>query len=67
MRGEEIVMTRHDRSVARVVPEGRTTLDEVRAAAAALGGLRGRIAKRRRDKPTLTHAQIMRLIQEGRR
>ena len=66
-RGEEIVITRHDRPVARIVPEGRTNLDEVRVAAAALRGLRERIAKRRGDKPALTHAQIVRLIQEGRR
>ena len=66
-RGEEIVITRHDRPVARIVPEGRTNVDAVRVAAAALRGLRQRIAKRRGDKPPLTHAQIVRLIQEGRR
>ncbi len=66
-RGEEIVITRHDKPVARIVPEGRTHMDTVRVAAAALLGLRQRIAKRRGDKPVLTHAQIARLIQEGRR
>ena len=66
-RGEEIVITRHDKPVARIVPEGRATLDDVRVAAAALRGLRQRIAKRRGDKPALPHAQIVRLIQEGRR
>lgn len=67
MRGEEIVITRHDKPVARIVPEGRTNLGEVRVAAAALRGLRQRIAKRRGDKPSLTRAAIVRLIQEGRR
>jgi len=66
-RGEEIIITRHDKPVARIVPDGRTRLDDVRAAAAALRGLRQRIAKRRGNKPALTHAQIVRLIQEGRR
>jgi prevent-host-death family protein len=66
-RGEEIVITRHEKPVARIVPEGRSNLDDVRVAAAGLRGLRHRIAKRRGDKPTLTHAQIVRLIQEGRR
>ena len=66
-RGEEIVITRHDRPVARIVPEGRANVDAVRAAAVALRGLRQRIAKRRGDKPPLTHAQIVRLIQRGRR
>ena len=66
-RGEEIVITRHDKPVARIVPEGRANLNEVRVAAAALRGLRRRIAKRRGDEPSLTHAEIVRLIQEGRR
>jgi len=67
VRGEEIVITRHDKPVARIVPDGRARLDDVRMVAAALRGLRQRIAKRRRGKPPLTHAQIVRLIQEGRR
>jgi prevent-host-death family protein len=66
-RGEEIVITRHDKAVARIVPEGRANLDSVRAAAAGLRGLRQRIATRRGGKPALTHARISRLIQEGRR
>ena len=66
-RGEEIVITRHDKPVARIVPEGRNSLDDVRVAAASLRGLRQRIAERRGNKPTLTHAQIVRLIQKGRR
>lgn len=65
--GEEIVITRHDQPVARIVPEGRANVDGVRMAAAALRGTRQRIARRRGDQPTLTHAQIARLIQEGRR
>ena len=66
-RGEEIVITRHEKPVARIVPEGRTSLEGVRVAAAGLRGLRQRIAKRRGDKPTLTQARVARLIQEGRR
>jgi prevent-host-death family protein len=66
-RGEEIVITRHDKPVARMVPEGRSHRDAVRIAATGLRGLRQRIAKRRGNKPALTHAQLARLIQEGRR
>ena len=66
-RGEEIVITRHEKPVARIVPEGRTSLEDVRVAVAGLRGLRQRIAKRRGDKPTLTQARVARLIQEGRR
>ena len=29
-RGEEVVITRHDKAVARLVPEGASRLDEVR-------------------------------------
>jgi prevent-host-death family protein len=66
-RGEEIVITRHDKPVARIVPERGASREAVRVAAAGLRGLRQRIAKRRGGKPPLTHAQIVRLIQEGRR
>jgi prevent-host-death family protein len=66
-RGEEIIITRHDKAVARIVPEGRANLDDVRAAAAALRGLRQRIATRRGAKPALTQVQMARLIEEGRR
>src|SRR5262249_10232773 len=37
-RGEEIVITRHDRPVARIVPEGAQRLEDVRR---AVSGLRG--------------------------
>lgn len=66
-RGEEVVITRHDKPVARMVPEDRASLQDVRVAAAGLRRLRQRIAKRRGDKSALTHAEIARLIQEGRR
>ncbi len=66
-RGEEIVITRHEKPVARIVPEGRANLEGIAAAAAGLRGLRQAIAKRLGDQPRLTHAQIARLIQEGRR
>ena len=45
-RGEEIVITRHDKPVARMVSEGRPNLEEVRRAAAGLRALRLKMAKR---------------------
>ena len=66
-RGEEIVITRHDKPVARLVPEGRGNLEEVRAAVAGLGALRQRIATRLGHKPQLTAAEIRSFIEEGRR
>ncbi len=44
-RGEEIVITRHDKAVARIVPEGRRSLDRVRAAVARLDALREQMRK----------------------
>ena len=66
-RGEEIVITRHEKAVARIVPEGRGNQEKIRAAAAGLRALRRRIGDRRGDKRKLTPAQIKRLIEEGRR
>ena len=65
-RGEEIVITRHEKAVARIVPEGRRrNFEEVRGAVAGLRALRQRIAARRGDKPKLTHTQIKSLIEGG--
>ena len=66
-RGEEIVVTRHDKPVARIIPAGRPTQEEVRAAVAGLRELRRAIATRRGDQPALTADEIKSLIEEGRR
>ena len=64
-RGEEIVITRHDKPVARIVPEGRPTLAEVCRAAQDLHALRREMARRRGFKP-LTAGEIKAAIEEGR-
>ncbi len=51
-KGEEVVITRHDKPVARLVPEGAPRLDEVRRSVAGLRDLQQRI--RRRSKARLT-------------
>lgn len=66
-RGEEIVITRHERPVARIVPEGRRSLEEVRRAAAALGALRARIRRRTGRHSGLSDAEVRDAIEEGRR
>jgi prevent-host-death family protein len=48
--GEEIIITRHYKPVARMVPEGREALGTVRDAVTRLRELSARMAKR---KPTL--------------
>ena len=66
-RGEEVVVTRHDKPVARIVPVDRPAREEVRAAVAGLRELRRAIAMRREDQPALTADEIKSLVEEGRR
>jgi prevent-host-death family protein len=66
-RGEEIVITRHEKPIARIIPEGRRNLDDVRDAVAGLRQLRREIATRIGPKAKLTRAQIKSLIEAGRR
>ena len=66
-RGEEVVVTRHDKPVARIVPVDRPAREEVRAAVAGLRELRRAIAGRRKHQPALEIAEIRSLIEEGRR
>lgn len=62
--GEEVVITRHDKPVARMVPEGRPSLEQVRAAVEGLRKLREEIAK---DSPEpLSDQEVRDAINEGR-
>jgi prevent-host-death family protein len=63
-RGEEIVITRHDRPVARLVPEGAQRLDDVRRSVQGLRDLQQRI--RRRSRARLSDAEVRAAIDEGR-
>lgn len=63
-RGEEVVITRHDKPVARLVPEGARRLDDVRRAVAGLRELQRRIG--RRSKARLTDREVRDAIAEGR-
>jgi len=62
--GEEIVITRHDKPVARLVPEGARRLDEVRQAVQGLRELQQRIQSRTRVK--LSRREVRSAIDEGR-
>ena len=66
-RGEEIVVTRHDRPVARIIPADRSDMRGVHAAVEGLREVRRAIASRRARRPVLTDAQVKTLIDEGRR
>jgi prevent-host-death family protein len=66
-QGEEVIITRHDKPVARLVPEGRRNLESVRAAVAGLLELRQQIFRRNQGKAQLTAAEVKAWIGEGRR
>ena len=65
--GEEVVITRHDKPVARIVPEGARRLDDVRRAVAGLRELQQRIAARRKVGAGLSDREARSAIEEGRR
>ena len=62
--GEEVVITRHDKAVARLIPEGTQRHDEVRRSVEGLRDLQQRI--RRRSKATLTDREVRAAIDRGR-
>ncbi len=66
-QGEEVIITRHEKPVARLVPEGRVSLEVVRSAVARLDLLRESIAKRTARKPKLKAADFKSAVEEGRR
>jgi prevent-host-death family protein len=63
-KGEEVVITRHDKPVARLMPEGRPRAEDVRAAVAGLRDLQQRI--RKRSKVRLTDREVRAAIEQGR-
>ena len=63
-KGEEVVITRHDKPVARLVPEGAPRLDDVRRAVTGLRELQQRI--RRRSRAKLSARDVRAAIDEGR-
>jgi len=65
-RGEEIVITKHDKPVARIVLEGRPALEDVRKAVSELRALRRQIAKRSGFQ-IITDEEIRSAVEEGRR
>ncbi len=66
-QGEEVIITRHEKPVARLMPEGRRNLQSVRAAVAGLFELRGQISGRHKGAAKATAAEVKSWIGEGRR
>jgi prevent-host-death family protein len=65
--GEEIVITRHDKPVARIVPEGRPRLETVRAAVAGLRQLHHQIEASSSRNVKLTWRDFKSLVEAGRK
>jgi len=65
IRGEEIVITRYEKAVARLVPEGGANLAHTRQAVADLRASRSLMAKRPGFK-LLTDEEIKAAMEEGR-
>ena len=63
--GEEIVITRHEKPVARLIPEGSPSLNQVLEAAAELDALRAEM-KKFRPRKAISAKEIRRAIAEGR-
>ncbi|WP_396625103.1 type II toxin-antitoxin system Phd/YefM family antitoxin [Luteitalea sp.] len=66
-RGEEVVITRHDKVVARIVPEGPRSLAQVRQAVLDLNQLRQEIGRRTKGRARLSNAEVRSAIEDGRR
>jgi prevent-host-death family protein len=66
-RGEEIVITKHEKPVARLIPEGRPSLASVRQAVAAIRELREQIAVRTGSKSKLSFDDFKSAVQKGRK
>ncbi|HEX3068268.1 MAG TPA: type II toxin-antitoxin system prevent-host-death family antitoxin [Thermoanaerobaculia bacterium] len=62
--GEEVIITRRNKPVARLVPEGAQRLNDVRRAVEGLRELQQRI--RRRSSATLTKREVLSSIDEER-
>jgi len=65
--GEEIVITRHVRPVARVVREGAPNLESVRRSVEGLRELQQRIRKRTRGRSALSPTEVRAAIADGRK
>ncbi len=65
--GEEIVITRHEKPVARLIPEGPRRLDDTQRAAAGLEALQEEIVKYSAGKPSASWKEFKSFVEEGRR
>ena len=65
-RGEEVVITRYEKPVARVVPEGRRDAQAIAAAVDGLIALQQRIAEGSASLARLSDDEVREAIETGR-
>ena len=65
--GEEIVITRHEKPVARIVPEGGPRMEDARRAAAGLEALQREIEGHSKGKRRPSWPEFKAFVEEGRR
>lgn len=64
--GEEIIITRYGKPVARLIPDGGHSLEEVRRAAEGLESLQQEIAAFCAGKPAVSWKKFKSFVEEGR-
>lgn len=67
LEGEEIVITRHERPVARLVAEGGRNLADIRRAAEGLESLQKEIGQSREGKKSVSWKDFKSALEEGRK
>lgn len=67
LEGEEIVITRHEKPVARLIAEGGKNLDDIRRAAEGLEALQKDIANSSKGKARLSWKEFKSAVEEGRK
>jgi prevent-host-death family protein len=65
--GEEIVITRHEKPVARLIPEGTRSLEDIRRAAEGLEALQREIAAHGTGQRAMSWKEFKSYVEEGRR
>ena len=66
-KGEEIVITKHDKPVARLVPEGQGDLTRFSTAASQFRQIRDRISARTKGRSKISLADWKSAVSEGRK
>jgi prevent-host-death family protein len=64
--GEEIIITRHEKPVARLIREGTRSLDEIRRAAEGLKALQREIAASSGGRRAVSWKAFKSYVEEGR-